>query len=164
MALDAHGHYGVSGSHDGTVALWLLGKDLQPKIIERFTRRASAVAITPQGDRILAACEYGADSPGPGLSLIDVASGEIRRSRINDFIIALALDEDAKMAVGASHDGALVAWDLDSFLPLARFHGDAPIRFCRFGESNHKIIAADLYGAIHRLQLIGPDIVHDRTE
>jgi WD40 repeat protein len=164
VALDAHGRYGVSGSHDGTVALWLLGEHLQPNVIERFTRRASAVAITPKGDRILAACESGAYSPGPGLSLIDIASGEIRRSRINDFIIALALDEDAKMAVGASYDGDLVVWDTASFLPLTRFHGDAPIRFCCFGESNHQIIAADLFGAIHRLQLIGPNIVHDRTE
>jgi hypothetical protein len=104
-------------AHDGTVAPWLLDGQLQPKIIERFERRASAVAITARGDRILAACGSQAHSPGRGLSLIDVATGEVHRSGIDDFIIELAIGEDAEIAVGTSYDGANVAW-----IRLVSFH------------------------------------------
>ncbi len=154
VALDARGRYGVSGSRDGTVALWYLGSQLEPRIVERFARRASAVAITAGGERILTACERQAGSRGPGLSLIDIASGEIRRGAIDDFILELAIDEGAEIAVGASYEGSVVVWDLISFRPMARFHGDAPIRFCCFGPGDRQIIAADLSGVIHRLQLI----------
>lgn len=49
--------------------------------------------------------------------MIDVATGEVHRSRIDDFIIELAIGEDAEIAVGTSYDGANVAW-----IRLVSFH------------------------------------------
>ena len=64
----------------------------------------------------------------------------------------MALTADGKRAVSASEDKTLKVWDLDSGLPIATFHCDAPAN-CRAFADERRIVAGDDGGRVYFLVL-----------
>jgi WD40 repeat protein len=67
-------------------------------------------------------------------------------------VFGVAVTPDGQRAVSASGDQALKVWDLETGLPLVRFHCDAGLRCCTFA-GKQKIIAGDQGGRLHFLLL-----------
>jgi WD40 repeat protein len=82
----------------------------------------------------------------PGTELVRTLKGHSNSVR------GVAMTPDGQRAVSASSDYTLKVWDLETGLPLVRFHCDARLRCCTFARGG-KVIAGDDGGRLHFLLL-----------
>ena len=68
------------------------------------------------------------------------------------WVSGVAVTPDGQRAVSASEDKTLKVWDLETGLPVVRFHCDASPGCCTFA-GGRKIIAGDSGGRLHFLLL-----------
>lgn len=110
----------VTGSWDRTMIAWDV---VTGEIIHRYTGshedRILAVAVTPDGTRILSGSNSG------DVSLWDFDAGtELRRyDGINSAVTEIQVNPDGQSFLAASIDGVIYMYDLSSTDPVRRFEG-----------------------------------------
>jgi hypothetical protein len=106
------------------------------------------VAVTEDGKRAVSA------SADDTLKVWDLETGgEVRTLAGHSALVyGVAVTEYGKRAVSASADDTLKVWDLETGAVVAAFHSDAGVSCCAFAGL-HKIIAGDVTGRLHFLQL-----------
>ena len=72
-----------------------------------------------------------------------------------DLVLAVAVSADGTQAVSASNDGTVIAWDLATGVPLARFTAEGALRTCMAAPDGRTIVAGGDSGRVHILRLEG---------
>ncbi len=67
--------------------------------------------------------------------------------------MAVAVTPDGQHALSASDDRRLRLWDLEDGAELAAFHADAAIQCCTVSQDKKRIVAGDVLGRIHVLDI-----------
>jgi WD40 repeat protein len=100
--------YAISGSRDGSLAIWDLRTGQHLRTFVGHAQRVTAVAVTPDGRQVLSA-SYDAI-----LKLWDLQTGRLLRACFGheDAVKSVAVTSDGRSALSASHDGTLKLWDL----------------------------------------------------
>jgi WD40 repeat protein len=114
----------VSSSYDQTVRVWPLtgarGTESAGRVLARLPARSYALAFTPDGTRVIAAC---ADGRAYSITLADGRLTPLvgHRAEVNQ----VRVSDDGAYAATASDDGTVRAWDLATHTPLWRAYADA---------------------------------------
>jgi TIR domain/WD domain, G-beta repeat len=155
MAITVDGHRIVSVSHDEneTLRVWDLESGETLRTLEGHTSLVTAVAVTPDGRRVVSA------SADQTLRVWDLESGQTLRTLEShtDIVTAVAVTPDGRRVVSASTDRTLRVWDLETGEEIASFTGDGGIPSCAFAPNGRTIIAGDYSGRVHFLRLVEAD-------
>ena len=117
VAMTCDGKTGVSGDWDGNLWVWDLdtGEKRLRLLGHRYNERITAVAVTPDGGRVVSASDRGRlqlyDIAGHACGDIDAAIGFGTGAHK---ITHIAITPDARRAITAGADATLRVWDLTS--------------------------------------------------
>jgi WD40 repeat protein len=153
VAVTPDGRRALSASHDRTLRLWDLETGQTLRTLEGHTGGVWAVAVTPDGRRAVSG------SDDRTLRLWDLESGQILYALEGHtgMVWAVALTPDGRRALSASHDQTLRLWDLKSGKEIATFTGESGMRSCTIAPDGRTVIAYNVLGRVHLLQLVEVD-------
>ena len=104
---------GAIDSGDGTMRVWDIASKKQVARFDGHDVYASAVAITPDGTRVVSA-GWGKDNAGDGLRVWDLATGKQLHHfpEVRGILYSIAITPDSTTAITAGHDGFVRVWRL----------------------------------------------------
>jgi hypothetical protein len=113
------------------------------------------VAVTLDGKQAILSCK-GLFSGGY-LKVWDLERGEELRtlSGHSDWVQAVAVTPDGKLAISASDDHTLKVWDLESGEVIGAFGGDSSMPACAVAPDGVTVVACERSGSVHFLRLEG---------
>jgi WD40 repeat protein len=117
-------------------------------------RTVTAVAMTPDGRRIIYGTEH--QFEGPDIRVWDLENGEkpLSLKGHTKNVNAVTITPNGRLMISASYDCTLRVWDLSSLEEIACFTGDSQFS-CVVAPYDATIVVGDALGEVHFLRLEG---------
>ncbi|MBW4611140.1 MAG: hypothetical protein KME22_29025 [Hassallia sp. WJT32-NPBG1] len=151
IAFSLDGEYLVSGSLDLTLKVWDWQSGVEVRTIQGHTSPVSAIAFSVDGKYLLSG------SVDLTLKVWDWQSGvEVRTIQGHTSTVnAIAFLFDGKYLLSGSDDNTLKVWDWQTGGVIASFTGESAIKCCAVARDGISIVAGEVSGQMHFLQLEG---------
>ena len=164
VAVTPDGKRLISASADKTLKVWNLETEhgfirfIRNLITGRqlFTLKdhkdsVNAVAVTPDGTKVISG------SSDNTLKVWDLSSRKVIDTFTGhrDSVNAIAVTPDGTKVISGSSDNTLRVWDLSNGDVIAKFTGDSEFIYCTVATDGVTIIAREIEGRLHLLQLEG---------
>ncbi|GAB1537904.1 hypothetical protein NUACC21_05590 [Scytonema sp. NUACC21] len=159
VTITSNGDWAISAADDCTLKVWDIENGKEIRTLTGHEDRVWGVAVTPDGKKVISA------SWDSSLKIWDLATGkEIDTLKgHNAQVLSVSVFPDGSKVVSVASDRTLKVWDLEKGKAIASFSTDSTLLTCTVAPDNTTIVAGDILGCVHILQLEGMDKLEERS-
>jgi hypothetical protein len=151
VAVGPDGRHAVTGSYDGTAAVWDLATGERVRVLAGHRGPVYDVAVGPGGRQVVTASRDGT------AAVWDLATGERLRELAGHEarVWCVAVGPDGRYVATGSDDQSVSVWDLQTGQPLTSVSLDGPVLCVAWAPDGHSLVAGDGGGNLYRLEYRG---------